>query len=271
MLKRLVTAAILIPLVVWSVLVLPTAALSGLLGVVVLAGAWEWTRLVPFDTFSGRISYLVLVSLGLLTPWWLQAGTAVATGLLSAVVVAWLGGLAWVLNPAVGSGAGRGVRWTKGAAGLVFLVAAWLALVTLHQRQHGSQLVLFLLVLIWCADSGAYLAGRKWGRRRLAPAVSPGKTWEGVFGGLALAGAFSVPGGWLLGWRGSALAEFACVCVVTVSFSVLGDLYESLLKRHRGVKDSGTLIPGHGGVLDRVDSLLAAAPVFVVGLHLLDL
>jgi len=270
-LKRLVSAAILIPLVVWSVLVLPTTALAGLLGVVVLAGALEWTHLIPCRALAGRISYLGLVSLALLTAWWLQARPGPVADVLGAVVLAWLGALVWVLRPVLGSVGGLGTRWVKGAAGVVFLAAAWLALTVLHRSPQGPQLMLFLLVLIWCADSGAYLAGRRWGRRKLAPAVSPGKTWEGVLGGLVLAGAFSVLGGWLLGWRGPALFRFSGLCLLTVSFSVLGDLYESLLKRHEGVKDSGNLIPGHGGVLDRVDSLLAAAPVFVVGLHLLDL
>jgi phosphatidate cytidylyltransferase len=270
-LKRLVSAAVLIPLVVWSVLVLPTPLLAGVLGLVVLAGSLEWTRLIPCAAVTGRISYLVLVSLALLAAWWLQHRPGAVAGVLGAVVLAWVVALAWVLRPGLGSAGGPGWRWAKGSAGLVFLAAAWLALMVLHQRQEGPQLMLFLLVLIWCADSGAYLAGRQWGRRKLAPAVSPGKTWEGVVGGLVLAGAFSVLGGWLLGWRGPALVKFSGLCLITVSFSVLGDLYESLLKRQAGVKDSGNLIPGHGGVLDRVDSLLAAAPVFVVGLHLLDL
>ena len=128
-------------------------------------------------------------------------------------------------------------------------------------------LLLFLLVLIWIADSGAYFAGSRWGKRKLAPAISPGKSWEGVYG--ALLGALLC--GVLLAWyyQDSAGAVWLIpVCILTVIMSVVGDLFESVLKRKMGMKDSGTLLPGHGGVLDRIDSLTAAAPVFMLGLQL---
>ena len=123
---------------------------------------------------------------------------------------------------------------------------------------------MFLLMLIWVADIGAYFAGRRWGRRKLAPTISPGKTWEGVWGAAAAAAAFALVGAAVLG-VGSRWPGFVAVCMVTVVFSIVGDLFESMLKRQRGVKDSGSLVPGHGGVLDRLDSLLAAAPVFLLG------
>ncbi|MFP4131728.1 MAG: phosphatidate cytidylyltransferase, partial [Thiohalospira sp.] len=151
------------------------------------------------------------------------------------------------------------------AAGLVALIPAWFSLVHLHGTTDGPWWVLALMFLIWGADTGAYFAGRALGRHRLAPSVSPGKTWEGAIGGLALA---------LLAGTAVAMAAglaiptgFSLVAAVTVAASVVGDLGESLLKRAADRKDSGTLFPGHGGVLDRVDSLLAATPVFVLGLE----
>jgi phosphatidate cytidylyltransferase len=130
-------------------------------------------------------------------------------------------------------------------------------------------LVLTLLVLIWIADSGAYFAGRRWGRRKLAPVVSPGKTREGVYGALAGGLAWGGLAGWWLGLSAGRAAGLVALCLATVLASVVGDLQESLLKRRRGLKDSGRLLPGHGGVLDRIDSLTAGAPVFAVGLGLL--
>lgn len=148
----------------------------------------------------------------------------------------------------------------------------WLAIVALHGNgADGPRTVLFLLVLVWVADSGAYLAGRRWGRRKLAPGLSPGKTWEGVLG--AGVGALVLGAGWSLFYRypfGLALA-FVTLCVSTVVVSVVGDLFESWMKRGCGVKDSGSIFPGHGGLLDRIDSLTAAAPWFVGGLSLLNL
>jgi phosphatidate cytidylyltransferase len=131
--------------------------------------------------------------------------------------------------------------------------------------------VLYLLVLIWTADSGAYFAGRRWGRRKLARHVSPGKSWEGVAGALVLGGGFALACGAGFGYAGPALALFTLIGLATVAVSVLGDLFESLVKRYRDVKDSGGLLPGHGGILDRIDSLTAAAPFFAAGIALLGL
>jgi phosphatidate cytidylyltransferase len=136
---------------------------------------------------------------------------------------------------------------------------------------RGPLWLLFALLLIWAADSGAYFAGVRFGRRKLAPRISPGKSWEGLFGGLAAAMLLSAAMlHWLgLGW--AQLPELLLLTVVIVLVSVVGDLFESLLKRHAGAKDSSQLIPGHGGVLDRIDSLLAALPVFVLGKIWLEL
>jgi phosphatidate cytidylyltransferase len=163
----------------------------------------------------------------------------------------------------------EGVDWPRMLEGGVVLVPAWLALVMLHRIPDGGPvLLLFLLILIWSADVGAYFAGHRWGRNKLAPQVSPGKTREGVYGAMASA---LLCGLFLVWWLGSALGQAPLVlllCLVTMLSSVVGDLFESLLKRRRGMKDSGTLLPGHGGMLDRIDSLTAAAPVFVFGLSL---
>ena len=149
---------------------------------------------------------------------------------------------------------------------MLVLIPAWLALVRLHAQ--GPALMLFLLLLVVAADIGAYFAGRHFGRNKLAPRVSPGKTWEGVMGGVVGAAVVALVG---VSIFHVSAAPFIGLSLVTVLASVVGDLTESLFKRHAGVKDSGSLLPGHGGVLDRVDSVTAAAPIFLVGLERLGL
>jgi len=127
----------------------------------------------------------------------------------------------------------------------------------------GAQWVLFALVLVWVADIGAYFCGRRFGRVRLAPQVSPAKTWEGVFGAMLLSALVAIAGAL---WFHLPLGTFLALCLGVVGFSIIGDLTESLLKRYAGVKDSGTLFPGHGGVMDRIDSITGAAPVLFLGL-----
>jgi phosphatidate cytidylyltransferase len=139
------------------------------------------------------------------------------------------------------------------------------ALVYLHLR-YGGEMLLFLLTLVWVADIGAYFSGRRFGRRKLAPAISPGKTVEGLLGGLCanllwILVVYQIDMGWDLG-----LLQFLAIGILTSLVSVVGDLFESVLKREAGVKDSGKSLPGHGGVLDRIDSVIAAAPVFVSGI-----
>lgn len=156
------------------------------------------------------------------------------------------------------------------AAGVVVLLGPWLAVVHLHGvAPFGPMLVLFLLGLIWIADSAAYFSGRRWGRTPLAPVLSPRKTWAGAYGALigAVLWGLLLVWGLELGWGLAAVALL--ICGVSVAMSIVGDLYESLLKRRRGLKDSGQLLPGHGGMLDRIDSLTAAAPVFALGMFLL--
>jgi len=138
--------------------------------------------------------------------------------------------------------------------------------VWLHQLpDFGPRWALFAVMLVWAADTGAYFVGVRLGRRKLAPRISPNKSWEGFWGGLAGAGLIALLGFKLLGLTWGDLPALLLLTVVAAVMSVAGDLFESLLKRHSGQKDSGRLIPGHGGMLDRLDSILAALPVFMVG------
>jgi phosphatidate cytidylyltransferase len=157
--------------------------------------------------------------------------------------------------------------WSAALAGALSLLPAWLALMRLRSDlPHGAEWMLFALVLVFAADIGAFFAGRRFGRLRLAPTVSPGKTWEGVLGGAVAGTLVGIAGS---AWFGVPLYTFLPLCLVAVAFSVIGDLTESLLKRFAGLKDSGTLFPGHGGVMDRIDSVTGAAPVLLFGLTVL--
>jgi phosphatidate cytidylyltransferase len=269
---RIISALVLVPLVVVAVLRLDVGNFALLAALVVVLGSWEWAALVPLRQLTTRVGY-VMLTLALLALTWKFAQHEVLVNLvLWLAMLWWLFALFWISRPALGSGENSAHASVKSALGIGLLLSTWLALVVLHSRpDQGPHWVLFVLVLVWVADSGAYFAGKQWGRTRLAPQVSPGKTWEGVLGALIVCSLFAFGYAWFIGLQGPVLASFVLVCLVTVLFSVAGDLLESLMKRQRGVKDSGNLIPGHGGLLDRIDSLLAATPVFLFGLRWIDL
>lgn len=267
--QRTITAALLAPLVVAAVLLLPTPQLALCLGLAIGFAAWEWAALAGLSGRLGRSLYL-LVTAACLVLLWLAAQTAWFVWVLAPAGLWWLvlAGWLWRLRAVVRS---TGPELRLLAAGLVVLTAPWAAIVHLHSDSpEGPALVVFLLVLIWVADSAAYFAGSLWGKKKLAPMLSPGKTRVGLYGALAGAAACGLALAWAMeaGLRQGML--LVLLCALTALVSVVGDLYESLLKRRRGVKDSGRLLPGHGGMLDRIDSLTAAAPVFTLGLTWLE-
>jgi phosphatidate cytidylyltransferase len=268
---RLLSAAVMVPLVVAGVLYLPTDVFALVLGLIIAAGLWEWSRLIPLHGMIARLAYvaIVLLLIGLL--WWVQPETWLYPILFSAVAW-WLWSLYWVSRPQIGVQATRFINSLKMIAGVLVMVPAWAALVVLHgSDDRGPVFVLIVLVMIWLADSGAYFAGRQWGRTKLAPLVSPGKTREGVYGGLLASLVFAGVAGWFYSHSFKWTLAFMFVSLLAMMFSVVGDLLESLMKRQSGIKDSGSIIPGHGGILDRIDSMVAAAPMFLVGLQWLKL
>lgn len=148
--------------------------------------------------------------------------------------------------------------------GLLILLPAWQGLVFIKQQPLGNWLIMAVMVLVWGADIGAYFSGKAFGKRKLAPQVSPGKSWEGVYGGLLLSLVIAAVVGLVAGWSIGQIILGLLGAAVVVFISVVGDLTESMFKRQAGIKDSSNLLPGHGGVLDRIDSLTAAIPVFAV-------
>lgn len=261
---RLCTAVVLIPLVVWGTLALPTFWFSLLMTLIVALGAWEWAALAGLSARVMRSLYVVLMLLALwgisyLPPLWV----------LSAALLGWCAAALSLMRYPAGA-----ALWSRqsiaAVVGVWVLAPAWFALTHLHAiTPQGPYWVLFLMVLAWAADSAAYFSGRRWGTTQLAPAISPGKTWAGVWGALAATLLIAPAAGIAAGLPRLQLWLFIGWCLATVGFSIVGDLFKSLYKRARGVKDSGHLLPGHGGVLDRIDSLTAAAPVFMLGLWLL--
>jgi phosphatidate cytidylyltransferase len=256
---RVITALLLAPFVLAAIFFLPQKGMAVVLAVLVAAGAWEWSAFAGLTRSSAKLGYVVAV-LALVAAIWFGAINKPQI-VLYAALTWWLVALCWVLMwpGAVNSP-------SAAVAGLLVLVPAWFALLQLHA--HDPQLMLFLLLLVVAADVGAYFAGRQFGRHKLAPRVSPGKTWEGVGGGVTGAAVIAVIGA---AWLNMPFLAFIGLCVLVVIASIVGDLTESLFKRHAGLKDSGTLLPGHGGVLDRVDSITAAAPIFLFGLQALGL
>ena len=265
---RILTAAVLIPAVLAALFLLPPRGWGIVTLLVIAFAASEWSRLVDLPV-PLRIAFMAItlfVGLALLfmpasafARGWPAPTVMVACGIATAFWIA-------VAPPWVAS------RWPTRAAlpmavvGFVVLIGAWMALVELQAR--SPWLVLAAMAIVWIADTAAYFTGRAFGRHKLAPQVSPGKTWEGVYGAwvaVAIYAAALVPLAAHAGFRepvtGVAIALWIAFAVVVVAISVVGDLFESLLKRHAGVKDSGALLPGHGGVLDRTDALLAAMPV----------
>lgn len=261
---RVATAAVLIPAVVSAVLLLDTPWFAAVSGFVVFVGAWEWAGIAGWGSRHGRIAYVALFAATALAIVLSGRGLPVSP-MTVAASFAWFCAALWLAAYQSGR-AGSGPQWLKSLVGLCVLLPFWMSLVDLHARGGGRGWVLFLLVMIWVADSAAFFGGRRFGRRRLASTISPGKTWEGVIAGLLGGAAAGATFGLYREMQGVEMLVFLVLCLGTVAASVVGDLLESMMKRSANLKDSGSLLPGHGGLLDRIDSLTAAAPVFLAGL-----
>ena len=270
MLKQRVITAIVLLLVLGGVLSWPSPwAFGALMTLFMAAAAWEWARLSGYQTVAS-LAFAAVAMLGcalmLMAQWHLCTGSALRYA-MTIWTVLWLLAALYLLHSgvAIWSLIPRGLRMV---AGLLGLWAAWLAVTQLHARQ-GVWYLLSVLALVWVADIGAYFAGRAFGKRKLAPTISPGKSWAGAVGGAIGVVVLAVVGASLLQetpnlytdvlQRGGWLALLLLALGIDV-LSVLGDLLESLMKRGMGVKDSSRLLPGHGGVLDRIDSLLPVLP-----------
>lgn len=262
---RIITALIMAPIAIGGIFFLPPLGFALFTGAIISVGAWEWANMAGITRPLGRVGYAV-------------ATAAILYGMLEvpATAVLWAALLWWIVCFLLVRGyPGGSERWGSAPAralmGLFVLVPAWVGLN--HLRTGGFQfgdsannllLILYVFCIVWVADIGAYFAGRAFGKAKLAPRVSPGKSWAGVWGGLLAVGAFALLIGMLAQASGEDVALLVLASLVTGGISVVGDLMESMLKRFRGIKDSSRLLPGHGGIMDRIDSLTAAIPVFAL-------
>lgn len=265
---RFITALVLAPLVIVGVLFLPSPWFTLLWGLVIAVAAWEWAGISGLQGWIGRSAFLLALGLPMVLA---RHWAPYAIDWLMYPVLAW-----WILvGVALRAQPQRLLAFQfplvlKLSLGWFLLLAAWILFIWLW-RNFGPAQALYLLVLISFADIAAYFIGQRWGFTKLLPEISPGKTVEGLYGALAVATLVALAAALWFRFEPVQIADFVMLSLVTVVVSVCGDLFESLLKRQRGVKDSGSLLPGHGGVLDRIDSLLAGVAVFYTGSMLLGL
>ena len=273
---RLLAALVMAPLAIAAILLLSTPWIVAVAAVVFLIGLWEWLDLAEIeDTLARTVLLVANLALMVAIVWASRSSTGytmVLFQLASVIGVAWwLLALLWLGRYQFASDHDTHARVFKLGAGPLRMIPAWCALPWIHSGDpNAHRWLLTALAIVWAADSGAYFVGRtfggRWfGGRKLAPRISPNKTFEGLVGGVVTGMIVGIVFALFAGASTSQLPAVALVALVAVLFSVVGDLFESLLKRHAGVKDSGHLIPGHGGVLDRIDGVLAALPVFAVG------
>lgn len=258
--QRIITALILLPIALCGFFLLEGSGFALFIGLVVTLGAWEWARLAGFTEQPIRVAYAAVVAAILFV---MHLVPGLAPWVLGAAVLWWAVATFLVLTyPRTSE------HWASAACklviGLLILLPAWQGLILIKQQPLGNWLIMAVMVLVWGADIGAYFSGRAFGKRKLAPQVSPGKSWEGVYGGLLLSLVITLVVGLVRDWTLGEMLKGLIGAAVIVFISVVGDLAESMFKRQSGIKDSSNLLPGHGGILDRIDSLTAAIPVFAV-------
>jgi phosphatidate cytidylyltransferase len=262
--QRVVTALAIAGFVIVVLFWMPPVVAVAAVVVVVLGGAWEWAGFAGCTTARQRLGYAFFVGLAVLLAWQLTADPARLAAFLQVVALWWIGAFLWLTLASQ-----RGGRVAATVVGFAVLVPAAIGLGRIALIEpEGRVLLLFVLVLVTATDVGGYFGGRTFGRRKLAPRVSPNKTWEGLVSGLVFAALVALAGAAIFGQRA---LPWVGICVIVAVVSVVGDLIESKFKRGAGLKDSGTLLPGHGGVLDRIDSHVAAAPIFLLGLQWLGM
>lgn len=276
----MLTALVLAPLAIAAIFYLPLTYFALLLVGLLAVGAWEWGPLMGFQSKPRRLAFTVSNILIIGAIWsqfsvdnfWLDKHALQPM----VIYLLWLSVLWWVLSAFLTlvyprySGFWSSHRSVRGLFGWLTLVPTWLAFVTLRSSDYaldpyqGAQLLMYLFLMVWSADIGAYFVGKSIGKHKLMPNVSPGKTMEGFIGGVIFACLLSACAGYFIGFNSQQLVTITLVTAVITTISVLGDLNESMFKRQAGVKDSGSILPGHGGILDRIDSLTATAPVFAL-------
>jgi len=262
--QRLITAAFLIPLVVWAVFASSLTTFTTLIVAVALLAAWEWHQMIGIQSPRMR----VMLAVDLIIVLYLAITQLNPYFIISIGILIWLIALVVILGFSNKSLAERLSLVFKnkvfGAISSILILTVFVvSSITLKAfSEVGAFLFFFVMVTVWLADTGGYFAGKRYGKHALAPAVSPNKTWEGVAGGVLFASIWAIGFYWVKTPTTITLFEWLLLAVVTVAVSIVGDLFESLYKRAFSVKDSGSLLPGHGGILDRIDSLIAAVPVF---------
>ncbi len=268
--QRIITAVILIPVFLSLIIWMPFSYVAGLLLLVMLLGSWEWGRLIGLSNPLNSLYLLILIAVCI-------GSVYIGINLSLYAITFWLMAffLLWFLHQKPqGIEVLKSIQLKKpmlwkfvtGWVGILVLAPAWASLVSMGQQANGIIWVLTIFLLVWTADIAAYFCGKAWGKRKLSLVLSPGKSWEGVLGGGAFVVIIGAALTFWLPFNAEQKINFVILCAVISVVSVVGDLFQSLLKRVTGVKDSGQLLPGHGGILDRIDSITAAAPVFLVGL-----
>ncbi len=260
LITRIITALILGSAVIVAVFFLPAVYAAAAFAILWVLGAWEWAALAGWQR-GARVFYAALLLMAACLVVLLPGLSALTSTVAVIMALAWwAAAFIMVLRYPV-----HVPEPVVLLAGLPALIPSWVALAYLLAAPQGAALAFTALALVWSADVGAYAAGRTMGRVKLAPRVSPGKTWEGLAGGVLLAAIVGWVAALMMDWP---VAPLIAIAVATALISVVGDLTVSVFKRQAGLKDTGTLLPGHGGVMDRIDSLVAALPVYLLGLKL---
>jgi phosphatidate cytidylyltransferase len=261
--QRVLTALVGVFALVVIVFLLPPPVTLVFYAAAILFAGWEWSALVRLTGHWARASYVAAIALLMALASHYAVAPEPYRQLLMLTAAWWVIALMWLMFIPE-----RVSRAAAAIAGALVLVPAWTTLSQLQiQSVRGPELVFYVLCLVWAADIGAYFIGRRFGQRRLAPRVSPSKTWEGVAGGLVGAALIAAIGAQVFAVP---MPAFILLSVAVALASIVGDLTESMFKRFAGLKDSGNFIPGHGGILDRIDSVTAAVPLFVLGLATLE-